>query len=131
VPSPPTGLIFIEGQVARPGPQNLSPSGKETLSQAITSAGGLIGTAIPGRVDLTRRLSGDREVTVRLNLAAIQEKKHPEIYMKPEDQVNVGTNFWALPLAVFRGGFRASYGFGFLLDRNFAGDVFGPDPTFQ
>ena len=38
-----------------------------------------------------------------------------------------GTNFWATPLAVIRNGFRASYGFGFILDRNFQGDVFGAD----
>jgi hypothetical protein len=43
--------------------------------------------------------------------------------------VNVGTSFWATPLAVIRGGFRASYGFGFLLDRNFGNDVFGAPPS--
>jgi len=30
---------------------------------------------------------------------------------------------------VIRGGLRASYGFGFLLDRNFGNDVFGAPPT--
>ncbi len=33
------------------------------------------------------------------------------------------------PAAVVRNGFRASYGFGFLLDRNFGNDVFGAPPT--
>ena len=48
---------------------------------------------------------------------------------KENDLINFGTNFWAAPLAVVRGGFRASYGFGFLLDRNFGNDVFGAPPT--
>ncbi len=43
--------------------------------------------------------------------------------------MNVGTNFWAYPLAVIRNGFRASYGFGFLIDRNFGNDIFGAPPT--
>jgi polysaccharide export outer membrane protein len=29
---------------------------------------------------------------------------------------------------VFRNGFRVTYGFGFLLDRNFGNDVFGAPP---
>ena len=37
--------------------------------------------------------------------------------------------FWATPLAVIRGGLRATYGFGFLLDRNFGNDVFGAPPS--
>jgi hypothetical protein len=48
--------------------------------------------------------------------------------MKPDDHIIVGTNFWATPLAIIRSGFRATYGFGFLLDRNFGNDVFGAPP---
>jgi hypothetical protein len=50
----------------------------------------------------------------------------PDVYLKPDDRINVGTNFWAYPLAVVRNGFRVSYGFGFVLDRNFGDEVFGP-----
>ena len=35
----------------------------------------------------------------------------------------------SVSLAVVRGGLRATYGFGFLLDRNFGNDVFGAPPT--
>jgi polysaccharide export outer membrane protein len=49
--------------------------------------------------------------------------------VRRDDVINVGTSFWATPLAVVRGGFRTSYGFGFLLDRNFGNDVFGAPPT--
>ena len=50
----------------------------------------------------------------------------PNIFLKPNDSVIIGTNFFAAPLLVARNGFRMSYGFGFLLDRNFAFDVYGP-----
>jgi hypothetical protein len=84
---------------------------------------------IPERVDLTRRIGDDREATIRLNLRAIFEGTQPDVFLKPDDQVNVGTNFWAQPAAIIRNGFRMTYGFGFLLDRNFGNDVFGAPPT--
>lgn len=128
-PSPLEGLIYLTGQVARPGPYNMPASGKLTLSQAIVSAGGLGNLAIPERVDLIRRVGPTTQAIVRIDFRAIAEGTQPDIFMKPEDTVNVGTNFWATPLAVIRNGFRASYGFGFIIDRNFGNDVFGAPPT--
>lgn len=131
VPIPDQGLYYIEGAINNPGAYGIPPSGKLTLQQAIVAANGLAGQAIPERVDLTRRVSNDREATIRLNYRAIAEKTQPNIYVKPEDVINIGTNFWAFPLAVFRQGIRASYGFGFILDRNFSGDVFGIDRSLN
>ena len=72
------------------------------------------------------------EQTSRLsNMRAIAEFTQPDVYLKPDDRINVGTNFWAAPLAVLRNGFRASYGFGFILDRNFGNDIFGAPPVNQ
>lgn len=130
VPSVPTGLVYLAGEVNRPGPINLPLTGELTLLRAINAAGGLSQTAIPERVDLLRRV-GDRQAWVRVNLRAIAEGTHPDIIMKSEDYVNVGTNFFAFPLAVFKNGLRASYGFGFVLDRNFQGDVFGIDEALR
>jgi hypothetical protein len=79
-------------------------------------------------VDLTRTIGHLREATIRLDLAAIRQRTQPDVVLKPDDHVIIGTNFWAVPLAVFRNGFRATYGFGFLLDRNFGNDVFGAPP---
>ena len=39
---------------------------------------------------------------------------------KPDDQVQVGTHFVAPFIAAVRNGFRITYGFGFLYDRNYA-----------
>ncbi|MEL6795665.1 MAG: hypothetical protein AAFO89_02470, partial [Planctomycetota bacterium] len=99
-----------------------------TLSRLITSAGGLGGIAIPERVDLTRMIGTDRQATIRLDLRKIAEGTHPDIFLKPNDHINIGTNFWAFPLAVVRGGLRVSYGFGLLADRNFGNDIFGAPP---
>ena len=125
---PPIGVIYIDGEVARPGTLQFPTAGRPTLSRFIAAAGGLGPIAIPERVDLIRRLPGDREATIRVNLAAIRNRTEPDIYLKRDDHIIIGTNFWATPLAVFRNGFRVTYGFGFLLDRNFGNDVFGAPP---
>lgn len=128
-PAAQTGLVYMAGQISRPGPYGLpADGGRLTLQRAVDSAGGLTGLGIPERVDLTRVVGPGRQATIRLNLRAIAEQTQPDIYLKPDDRINVGTNFWAFPLAVIRSGFRASYGFGFLLDRNFGNDVFGAPP---
>lgn len=129
VPGPRQGFIYLSGPgILRPGVYQLPFTGKLTLQRLIASAGGLGPVAIPERVDLTRMVGNDRQATIRLNLRAIAEGTQPDIFLKPDDLINVGTNFWATPLAVLRGGLRVSYGFGFLLDRNFGNDVFGAPP---
>ena len=127
VPSPAEGIVYITGEVQRPGTFNLPSAGRFTIKRAIASAGGLSSTGIPEKLDLTRMVGPDRQATIRLNLRAIEEGTQPDVFLKPDDILNIGTNFWAQPLAVVRNGFRASYGFGFVLDRNFQGDVFGLD----
>ena len=129
VPPSPIGNVYIDGQVNGPGVYNLPVTGRLTLTRAITSAGGLNGVAVPERVDLTRIVGVNEQATIMLNLRAIQEGTQPDVYIKPDDRINVGTNFWATPLAVLRSGFRTNYGFGFLLDRNFGNDVFGAPPS--
>ncbi|MDX1565477.1 MAG: polysaccharide biosynthesis/export family protein [Phycisphaeraceae bacterium] len=127
VPIPVTGNVFIGGHgINRGGTYTLPGEKQLTLRQLVISAGELSPIGIPERVELRRRLGDDREAIVRLNLRAIAEGVQPDIYLKPNDTINVGTNFFATPQAVVRNGFRMSYGFGFLLDRNFNNDVFGP-----
>jgi hypothetical protein len=128
VPGLESGNVYMGGTIARPGSFQLPANGRLTLMRAVFSAGGLAETSIPERVDLTRMVGRDRQATIRLNLREIAKGTQPDIYLKADDQINFGTNFWALPLALVRNGFRASYGFGFLLDRNFGNDVFGIPP---
>jgi len=129
IPPPQQGNVYMAGEVARPGVYGLPTIGRLTLMRAVVAAGGLTPTAIPERVDLTRRTGPNEQATIRLSLRAIFEGTQPDVFLKPDDQINVGTNFWAFPWAVVRNGFRATYGFAFLLDRNFGNDVFGAPPV--
>lgn len=129
VATPEIGVVYIDGEIARPGVFSLPISGRLTLSRLVAAAGGLNGLAIPERVDLIRKIGPDRESAIRVNLAAIRNRAEPDIYMRRDDHVIIGTNFFATPLAIVRNGFRMTYGFGFLLDRNFGNDVFGAPPT--
>ncbi len=123
-----SGVVYVDGEILRPGVYNLPFSGRLTLSRLVAAAGGPGPLSIPTRVDLTRVVGENREATIRLNLAAIRNRTQPDIVLRPDDHIILGTNFWATPLAVFRNGLRMTYGFGFLLDRNFGNDVFGPAP---
>ncbi len=128
VEAPPQGVVYVDGSIARPGTFNL-PTGGITLSRLVAAAGGLGQLAIPERVDLIRMVGDNKEAAIQLNLAAIRHRTEPDVLMKPNDHVIIGTSWAATPLAVIRNGFRATYGFGFLLDRNFGNDVFGAPPT--
>ena len=129
VPFPESGQYYMGGPGVFRAGAFLLPQEGVTLTRAVLAAGGLSSIATPWRVDLTRKVAADRQATIRLNLKAIYEGAQPDIYLRPDDMINIGTSFWATPLAVIRNGFRFSYGFGFLLDRNFGNDVFGAPPT--
>ena len=124
VPSPVIGNVFIMGAINRPGTFGLPGDKELTLQRLIAAAGGLNQLAWPERVDLTRSVGDSEQATVRLNIRAIFEGTQPDFYLKPNDLINVGQSFVSTPLAVARNGFRMTYGFGFILDRNFGVDVF-------
>jgi protein involved in polysaccharide export with SLBB domain len=119
VPDPQTGFYFVGGHVARPGAYTLSGQ-KMTVKDAIISASMLDGLAIPQRTDIIRQIQPDHEIFVRVDLTKIFAGEEPDVYLKPHDKIMVGTNFLAPFIAAVRGGFRITYGFGFLFDRNFA-----------
>jgi hypothetical protein len=115
----PVGFYYVYGHVARPGVFTLAGQ-KVTIKQAIGGAGMFDELAIPQRAQIVRRIRPDHEVSVRIDLAKIFNMEQPDLYLKPDDQIMVGTNAIAPFLAALRGGFRMTYGFGFLFDRNFA-----------
>lgn len=127
VPAPNIGNVYVMGQISRPGVYGLPGDGDLTIKNVVAAGGNLAPLAVPERVDLIRRIERDREAWVRLDVRAIFNGTQPDIFLKPNDQLIFGTNFVALPIQVIRSGFRMTYGFGFVLDRNFAGDVFGPE----
>ncbi len=91
-----------------------------TLRMAIAAAGGLGPLAWPKRVEVTRRIARNKEETVMVDLEKIASGEQPDFFIKPLDTINVGTHPTATFRAVLRNAFRATYGFGFLYDRNFA-----------
>jgi polysaccharide biosynthesis/export protein len=125
VPGQQGGFVYLGGAINRPGAYNIPGEKDLTLKQLIVSGGGLSAIGIPERVDLVRRIGNDQEATVRINLRAIFNGTEPDLFLKANDVINIGTSAVATPLAIFRNGLRATYGFGFVLDRNFNIDVFG------
>jgi polysaccharide export outer membrane protein len=101
-----------------------------TLKQAIFAAGGLGPLAWPKRCEVVRRIGKDeagrwREEIVMVDLDKITRGEQPDFFIKPNDLINVGTHPTARWRAVLRNAFRATYGFGFVYDRNFADRDFG------
>jgi polysaccharide biosynthesis/export protein len=118
VPEPKVGEYYMGGHVQRTGVYSLT--GRQiTLKQAIISAGMVDPLAWPERTEIVRRLGKDKELFVRVNLPKIFAGEQPDIFLRPYDTVNVGTNAIAPFLAAIRGSFRFTYGFGFIYDRNF------------
>ena len=55
-----------------------------------------------------------------VDLDKIASGEQPDFFIKPFDLINVGTHATARWRAIARNAFRATYGFGFVYDRNFA-----------
>jgi polysaccharide export outer membrane protein len=118
VPDVVVGEYYMGGHILRTGVYSLTAR-DITLRQAVISAGGLDQMAIPERTEIVRKVGRLKMVYSRVNLAKVFAGEEPDILLKPDDQISVGTNALAPFLAAFRSGFRATYGFGFLYDRNF------------
>jgi polysaccharide export outer membrane protein len=96
-----------------------------TLKMAIAAAGGLGPLAWPKRCEVVRRLGKNKEEIVMVDLDKIAGGQQPDFFIKPNDLINVGTHSTSRWRAVLRNAFRATYGFGFIYDRNFADRDFG------
>jgi protein involved in polysaccharide export with SLBB domain len=118
------GEFSIMGNVNRTGFINLTGR-PMTLMMAIAAAGGLGPTAWPKRCEVRRRLGEDREEIVMVDLERIARGEQPDFFIKPDDLVNVGTHPTSTWRFILRNAFRATYGFGFIYDRNFADRDFG------
>ncbi len=118
------GEFAIMGNVNRSG--YIDITGRPmTLKMAIAAAGGLGPLASPKNVEVIRRIGTAREEIVMVNLDKIASGEQPDFFIKPNDLINVGTDVTARWRAVLRNAFRATYGFGFVYDRNFADIDYG------
>ena len=124
-----SGVFYMTGHVLRPGVYSLN--GNEiTLTQALAAAGGLDQLAWPSRCEIRRRIDGDREEITQWDLSRIVDGQDPDLFIKKDDVVNVGTHAIAPLLATIRNAFRFTYGFGFVYDRNFA-DIDAYNPKYN
>jgi protein involved in polysaccharide export with SLBB domain len=121
VPPPTTGEYYMDGHINRGGVYSLTAR-QITLKQAVAAAGGFDQLSTPAKTDIIRRIGQDREVFARVDLDKVFSGLQPDIYLKPNDIVRVGTNAFQPFIASFRNAFRITYGFGFLYDRNYAPD---------
>lgn len=130
VPPLEVGRFYVMGEVVRPGPYDLTGQ-RMTVKMAIASAIGLNEVAWPSNSLLVRRIGANQELRVPIRLDRILAGKDPEILLKPDDVIMVGTHIASPFLAVIRNSFRMTYGFGFIYDRNFAEKNFGQFNTID
>ncbi|MCI0499020.1 MAG: polysaccharide biosynthesis/export family protein [Planctomycetales bacterium] len=132
VPRDLVGEFWVAGNVNAPNAYSIT--GRPiTLKQAIATAGGLNAIAWPQKVEVVRRIGKNKaglmqEEIVLVDLQKIAQGMQPDFFIKPYDYINVGTHGTSRWLAVLRNAFRATYGFGFIYDRNFADRDYGNDP---
>ena len=124
------GEFCIMGNVNNQGFINITGR-PMTLKMAIAAAGGLGPLAWPKRCEVVRRIGKKREEIVMVDLDKIAMGEQPDFFIKPNDLINVGTHPTARWRAVLRNAFRATYGFGFIYDRNFADRDFGTSRPFN
>jgi len=118
------GEISVTGNVNARGFINITGR-PMTLKMAIAAAGGLGPLAWPKRCEVIRRIGQNKEEIVMVDLDKIASGEQPDFFIKPNDLIRVGTHPTARWRAVLRNAFRATYGFGFIYDRNFAERDFG------
>lgn len=135
VPPLQVGEFYVMGEVLRPGVYSLTGR-KVTVKMAVAAAGNLGPLSWPTNSVLIRRVGGDKEQIIPLNIQEIFEGKQPDLFLKPDDVIAVGT-YWGAPfLAVWRNAFRMTYGFGFIYDRNYSErefeiPIFWPKPGYR
>jgi len=118
VPQPVVGEYYMGGHVLRTGVYSLTAR-RITLKEAFISAGMLDPVAIPSRTQIIRRIDDGHEIFAVVDIEKIFAGTEPDLVLRPDDQILVGTNIIAPFLAAVRNGFRITYGFGFLYDRNY------------
>jgi len=123
IPSLEAGEFYVVGEVLRSGVYSLTGR-RITVKMALAAAGNLSPLAWPENSILIRRVGEHQEQTIPINIEAIFRGEEPDVFLKPNDVIAVGTDVRAAFWAVMRNAFRMTYGFGFIYDRNFADPLF-------
>jgi polysaccharide biosynthesis/export protein len=96
---PEAGQAYIEGEVAKPGPYPLTRG--MTLTQLVSTAGGLIFPAKPSRVKMVRTAIPGQTLEWEVDLDSINKQQQPDLRLERSDRVVVP----------YRMGRKVAYGF--------------------
>lgn len=119
IPPLEVGEFYMYGEINRPGVYSLT--GREvTIKMALAAAGGIGPMGWPENSVLVRKVGDSQEQFIPINIERIWRGQDPDMLLKPDDIVALGTHWSSTFLAVLRNSFRMTYGFGFIYDRNFA-----------
>jgi polysaccharide biosynthesis/export protein len=83
---PRAGIVYVLGDVNRPGGFVMQDNGKITILQALAQAGGTTGTAAANRAMLLRK-NGDGYIADRLHIGNITRGKEKDLELQPNDIV--------------------------------------------
>jgi polysaccharide biosynthesis/export protein len=122
VPDPIVGVYYLGGHVGRPGVFTLSGGDKVTLKKAWIAAGGEDVFSFPSRAEVVRRVGTNREVCARVDLSKVLAMEQPDIYLKPNDVVYVGTHFIAPFLTAVRTSLQVTNGIDLEYSEDFGGN---------
>ena len=135
IPTLEVGEFYMMGEVERPGVYSLTGR-KVTLKMAVAAAGNVGPLSWPSNTVLIRRIGRDQEQMISIDLNKIFAGTEPDVFLKPDDVIAVGSHWATSFLAVWRNAFRLTYGFGFIYDRNYSEMDFeipfiSPSPGFR
>jgi protein involved in polysaccharide export with SLBB domain len=122
VPTLDVGEFYVMGEVLRPGVYSLT--GRQvTVKMAVAAAGNIGPLGWPENSVLIRRIGDNQEQIIPIDIEAMFAGRQPDMFLKANDLIAVGSDIRTTAFAVIRNAFRLTYGFGLIYDRNFAEPV--------
>lgn len=123
VPPVRVGEFYVMGEVDRPGVYSLTGR-RVTIRQALAAAGNLGSGAWPSNSYLVRRIGQNQEQVIAVDIEKIFRGQEPDIFLKPEDVIAVGTHV-AVPFMAGLRGLVPTFNIGFSYSRSFAPTLLG------
>lgn len=89
---PAAELVYVVGQVRKPGGFTMTGRGDFTVLQAVSMAEGLERTASPKRTRILRKTDNSSRVEIAINLDSIMSGRAPDVALRPDDVLFVPNN---------------------------------------
>jgi len=83
---PRADVVYVIGEVGRPGPVQLTADHTITVMEAVSTSGGVLRTAAPSRVRILRRVAGqDTRAEIAVNLQEMMQGKAKDVRLAVGD----------------------------------------------